>query len=115
MLRSSQNEITALLLAWHEGDAVALEKLVPLVESELRRLARNYMRRERTGHTLQTTALINEAYLRLIDARQIRWQSRAHFYAVAARLMRRVLVDLARERKYKKRGGGVYQVTFDER
>jgi RNA polymerase sigma factor (TIGR02999 family) len=110
----SSSEITDLLLAWNEGEASALEQLVPLVESELRRLARIYMRRERAGHTLQTTALINEAYVRLIDARRVRWQNRAHFYGLAARLMRRILVDFSRERNYQKRGGGAQQVTFDE-
>jgi len=110
----SSSEITDLLLAWNEGEPEALEKLVPLVESELRRLARSYMRRERAGHTLQTTALINEAYVRLIDARKIRWQNRAHFYGLAARVMRRILVDFSRERDYQKRGAGTWHVTFDE-
>jgi RNA polymerase sigma factor (TIGR02999 family) len=108
------NEITELLLAWNDGEQTALEKLVPLVEVELRRLARSYIRRERAGHTLQTTALINEAYLRLINARQVNWQNRAHFYGIAARLMRRILVDFAREKNYQKRGGGAFQVTFDD-
>lgn len=111
----SANEITDLLLAWNDGEPSALDELVPLVESELRRLARTYMKRERAGHTLQTTALINEAYLRLIDARRVRWQNRAHFYGLAARLMRRILVDYSRDRNYQKRGGGAHQVTFDER
>ena len=115
MLSGSVHEITDLLLAWNEGEPTALEQLVPLVEAELRRLARIYMRRERAGHTLQTTALINEAYVRLIDARRIRWQNRAHFYGLAARLMRRILVDFSRERNYQKRGGGAYHITFDER
>ena len=110
----SPGEITDLLLAWNEGEPSALERLVPLVESELRRLARTYMRRERAGHTLQTTALLNEAYVRLIDARRVHWQNRAHFYGLAARLMRRILVDSARERNYLKRGAGAYQVTFSE-
>ena len=114
MPNESSSEITGLLLAWNAGDQDALEKLVPLVESELRRLARSYMRRERAGHTLQTTALINEAYVRLIDARKIRWQNRAHFYGLAARVMRRILVDFARERNYQKRGAGTWHVTFDE-
>jgi RNA polymerase sigma factor (TIGR02999 family) len=115
MPTGSPNEITDLLLAWNSGEPTALERLAPLVEVELRRLARTYMRRERAGHTLQTTALINEAYVRLIDARKIRWQNRAHFYGLAARLMRRILVDFSRERNYQKRGGGAYQITFDER
>jgi len=115
MSGGSQNEITDLLLAWNEGEPSALERLVPMVDCELRRLARTYMRRERAGHTLQTTALINEAYLRLIDARKIRWQNRAHFYGLTARLMRRILVDFSRERNYQKRGGGAYQITFNEK
>ena len=115
MSTGSPNQITDLLLAWNSGEPTALERLVPLVEAELRRLARTYMRRERAGHTLQTTALINEAYVRLIDAKRIRWQNRAHFYGLAARLMRRILVDFSRERNYQKRGGGAYQITFDER
>jgi len=106
------NEITGLLLAWNDGEQTALEKLVPLVEVELRRLARTYMRRERAGHTLQTTALINEAYVRLINARRVSWQNRAHFYGIAARVMRRILVDFAREKSYQKRGGGAFQVTL---
>jgi RNA polymerase sigma factor (TIGR02999 family) len=108
------NEITDLLLAWNDGEQTALEKLAPLVEVELRRLARSYMRHERAGHTLQTTALINEAYVRLINARKVSWQNRAHFYGIAARLMRRILVDFAREKSYQKRGGGALQVTFDD-
>ena len=108
------HEVTNLLLAWSEGDQSALDRLAPLVQSELHRLARSYMRRERAGHTLQTTALINEVYLRLIDAKKIRWQNRAHFYGIASRLMRRVLVDCARERNYQKRGAGAFHVTFDE-
>ena len=108
------NEITDLLVAWNDGEDTALEKLVPLVEVELRRLARSYMRRERAGHTLQTTALINEAYLRLINARRVSWQNRAHFYGIAARVMRRILVDFAREKNYQKRGGGAFQITLDD-
>ena len=95
--------VTHLLRAWSGGDESALERLLPLVEAELRRLARAYMARERDGHTLQPTALVNEAFLRLIDARHLRWQDRAHFVAIAARLMRRVLVDHARARGYQKR------------
>lgn len=108
------NEITDLLQAWNDGEETALEKLVPLVEVELRRLARSYMRRERAGHTLQTTALINEAYVRLINARSVSWRNRAHFYGIAARVMRRILVDFSRERSYQKRGGGAFQVMFDD-
>jgi RNA polymerase sigma factor (TIGR02999 family) len=103
-----------LLKAWCEGDLTALDRLMPLVYGELRRIAGHYMRRERAGHTLQTTALINEAYVRLVDASQIRWQNRAHFLGISARLMRQILVDFARERGYQKRGGGMHQLSFDE-
>jgi RNA polymerase sigma factor (TIGR02999 family) len=103
-----------LLRAWSDGDESALEQLVPLVESELRRLARAYMGRERKDHTLQATALVNEAFLRITDARHIRWHDRAHFMGIAARLMRRVLVDHARARGYQKRGGGAERVILDE-
>ncbi|SRR6266542_3403651 len=106
--------VTELLLAWSDGDDDALEQLVPLVEAELRRLARAYMRRERPEHTLQTTALIHEAFLRLTDARRVRWQDRAHFIGLSARLMRRVLVDHARHRGYQKRGGDAQRVTLNE-
>jgi RNA polymerase sigma factor (TIGR02999 family) len=105
---------TELLRAWSDGDDGALERLLPLVEAELRRLARGYMGRERRGHTLQTTALVNEAFLRLTDARRVRWQDRAHFLGISARLMRRVLVDHARARGYRKRGGAAQRVTLDE-
>jgi len=107
-------QVTGLLRAWSDGDERALEELIPLVEAELRRLARAYMRRERQGHTLQTTALVNEAFIRLTDARQVCWTDRAHFLGISARLMRRVLVDHARKRGYEKRGGGAQRVTFDE-
>ncbi len=107
-------ELTRLLLAWNAGDEAALEKLVPQVYQELRRLARRQMMRERPGHTLQTTALINEAYLRLVDLRNVQWQNRAHFFALCARLMRRILVDFARSRQYAKRGGGERPVSLDE-
>src|SRR5712692_7591673 len=105
---------TALLLAWGRGDPEALDLLVPLVHDQLRRLARRHLRRERIGHTLQATALVNEAYLRLIEVRQVRWQNRAHFFAMASRVMRRILVDYARARRYQKRGGGAEQVSLDE-
>jgi len=108
----ASHEITQLLLAWNEGDRKALDRLVPLVETELRRLARSYMRRERATHTLQTTALINEAYVRLIDSRRVRWENRAHFYGLAARVMRQILVDFSRRRNYQKRGGGLHQITL---
>ena len=111
---SDATAVTVLLKAWSAGDAGALEALLPLVEAELRRLARAYMARERVGHTLQTTALVNEAYLRLVDAQHVDWQDRAHFLGIAARLMRRVLVDHARRRDGKKRGAGVPKVELDE-
>jgi RNA polymerase sigma factor (TIGR02999 family) len=108
------HEITQLLLAWSEGDREALDRLTPLVYAELRRLAKSYMRKERAGHTLQTTALIHEAYLRLIDAGQVEWRNRAHFFGVAARAMRQILVAMARDRGCQKRGGGARQVSLDE-
>lgn len=110
----SQHEITRLLSDWRGGDRAALEKLMPLVYDELRRLARRYLNQERPGHTLQATALVNEAYLRLIDQQNSDWQNRAHFFAVAARIMRHLLVDHARARRYAKRGGGAQQVSLDE-
>jgi RNA polymerase sigma factor (TIGR02999 family) len=106
--------VTELLVAWRGGDESALARLLPLVERELHRIARRCMAGERAGHTLQATALVNEAYLRLINAQQVDWQNRAHFLAMAARLMRRVLVDSARAKHYRKRGGGAVRVTFDE-
>jgi RNA polymerase sigma factor (TIGR02999 family) len=106
--------VTALLVSWGAGDESALSQLIPLVHGELRRLARRLMRGERDGHTLQTTALVNEAYMRLVDLSRVRWQDRAHFFAISARLMRRILVDHARSRKYIKRGGGTRQIAFDE-
>jgi RNA polymerase sigma-70 factor (ECF subfamily) len=105
---------TALLLAWGHGDQAAFDQLMPLVHDELRRLARRQMGHERQGHTLQATALVNEAYLRLINVNRIRWQNRAHFFAMSARVMRRILVDAARAKGYQKRGGGAQQVTLDE-
>jgi RNA polymerase sigma-70 factor, ECF subfamily len=107
-------EVTRLLLAWNDGDEGALEKLVPQVYQELRRLAKRQMRGEHPDHTLQTTALINEAYLRLVDLRNIQWQNRAHFFALCARLMRRILVDFARSRHYAKRGGGAQPISLEE-
>jgi len=106
--------VTALLQAWADGDQSALGALLPLVEQELRRLARHYMRGERPGHTLQPTALVNEAYLRLVGVAHVRWQNRAHFLAVAARTMRRILVDLARAKGYQKRGGRAPVVPLDD-
>ncbi|HEY8228670.1 MAG TPA: sigma-70 family RNA polymerase sigma factor [Pyrinomonadaceae bacterium] len=114
MSTHSQKEITQLLVAWSDGDESALAELTPLVYEELHRLAHHYMTGEREGHTLQTTALVNEAYVRLIDWKDVRWQNRAHFFAVSAQLMRRILVDFARSRGYQKRGGGAKAVELDE-
>jgi RNA polymerase sigma-70 factor, ECF subfamily len=114
MTQTSPEEVTGLLVAWSDGDQAALEKLTPLVYAELHRLAKRYMRREHARHTLQTSALVNEAYLHLIDARGVRWQNRAHFFAVSAQIMRRILVDFARARQNLKRGGGARQVALDE-
>ena len=114
MKTHSPKEITQLLVAWGDGDEAALEQLTPLVHEELHRLAHHYMSGERAGHTLQTTALVNEAYIRLIDWKNVRWQSRAHFFGVSAQLMRRILVDFARARGYQKRGGGALAVSLDE-
>jgi RNA polymerase sigma factor (TIGR02999 family) len=111
---SSPEEVTELLVAWGDGNQAALEKLMPLVYEELRRLAHNYMRREHPGHTLQTTALVNEAYFRLVDQKRMRWQNRAHFFAISAQLMRRILIDHARSHHYAKRGGGAHMVSLDE-
>ncbi|MBL8191904.1 MAG: sigma-70 family RNA polymerase sigma factor [Acidobacteria bacterium] len=108
------HDVTQLLVAWSEGDQSALEQLLPLVNAELRRLAGNYMRRESPGHTLQTSALVNEAYLRLIDQKNVQWQNRAQFFGIAAQLMRRILIDHARKAQYAKRGGGAIQVSLDE-
>jgi RNA polymerase sigma-70 factor, ECF subfamily len=109
---SSPSEITELLICWGNGDRAALERLLPLVERELHRLAHSYMRRENAGHTLQTTALINETYLRLVDQSRTRWQNRAQFFGVAAHIMRRVLLNYARDRRRAKRGGGAYKVSL---
>lgn len=108
------HEVTGLLQAWSAGDEEALQKLTPLVYRELHRAARHYMAGERTGHTLQATALINEVYLRLVDARRMDWQNRAHFFGICAQLMRRILTDFARSRRYQKRGGGAIPVPLDE-
>jgi RNA polymerase sigma factor (TIGR02999 family) len=112
-MTSTSRDITGLLLAWNNGDEAALEELTPLVYQELHRLARRYMGRERAGHTLQTSALVNEAYLRLIDWKNVRWQNRAHFFAVSAKLMRRILVDFARANAYAKRGGGAPHLDLE--
>jgi RNA polymerase sigma factor (TIGR02999 family) len=114
MPAQSAQQVTQLLQAWGQGDDAALEKLVPLVHQELRRLARRYMFGERAGHTLQATALVNEAYVKLLGCQKVQWQNRAHFFAISAQLMRRILVDSARARGYQKRGGGVPKVTLDE-
>lgn len=114
MQANSSKEITRLLVAWGDGDQTALEELAPLVHSELHRLAHHYMGRERPGHTLQTSALVNEAYIRLIDWKNVHWQNRAHFFAVSAQLMRQILVDFARQRNNLKRGGDALQVSLTE-
>jgi RNA polymerase sigma-70 factor, ECF subfamily len=113
-MTASAHQVTGLLLAWGQGDEAALNQLIPLVHDELRRIAKRCMAGERTGHSLQATALVNEAYLRLIDVQHVNWQNRAHFMAMSARVMRRILVDVARSKRYQKRGGGAVRVTFDE-
>lgn len=110
----SQKDITGLLLDWSSGDKAALDKLIPLVYKELHRIAHRYMRRERIGNTFQTSALINEAYIRLVDYKKMRWQDRAHFFAVSAQAMRRILVDRARSRRRDKRGGTGQRVSLDQ-
>ncbi len=114
MVVPSPTEVSRLLVDWGNGDRAALDELIPLVYDELRRLAGRYMRRENQGHTLQTSALINEAYLRLVDQKSVQWQNRAHFFGVAAQLMRRILVDHARSRLRAKRGGGAQMVSLVE-
>src|SRR5215212_12022590 len=111
---SATPDVTQLLLAWGDGDQEAFDRLIPFVHAELRRIARRQMGHERVGHTLQPTALVNEAYLKLVDIRRVRWQDRAHFLAMSSRVMRRVLVDAARARGYQKRGAGAQKVTLDE-
>lgn len=113
-MQDTSAQITDLLLAWSDGNEAALAELMPLVHQELRRLARRHMSGERDGHPLDTTALVNEAYLRLVDSRRVRWQNRAHFFAVSAQLMRRILVDVARARQKLKRGANAIHVSFDE-
>ena len=108
------HDVTALLIDWRSGDGGAIEKLLPLVHDELRRVAKRHMAPERPDHVLQATALVNEVYIRLIDIRRVQWQHRAHFFAMAARLMRRVLVEFARARNNQKRGGALHRVTFEE-
>lgn len=114
MAALTQKQISQLLVDWSNGDKAALDKLIPLVYGELRRLARYHMRRERQGHTLQTSALVNEAYLRLVDYKRMRWQDRAHFFAVAAQAMRRILIEHARSHSREKRGGEARRVSLDE-
>jgi len=111
---ASSHEVTQLLLDWSRGDQAALEKLMPLVYKELRRLAHNHLKKERPGQTLQTTDLVHEAYLKLVNQRSVRWQNRAHFFGISAQLMRRILVDRARGHKRIKRGGGALLVSLDE-
>jgi len=113
-MSSSTADLTVLLRSWSRGDQSALDKIIPIVHDELKHLAHMYMSRERAGHTLQTTALLNEAYLKLIDARNVEWQDRAHFFAISARLMRRILVDIARKRAFRKRGGGAIKIPLEE-
>jgi RNA polymerase sigma factor (TIGR02999 family) len=113
-MTSSDQRVTELLQAWGNGDAEALDRLTPLVYAELRRIARSYMRRERPDHTLQPTALVNEAFVRLVKVRQVAWQDRTHFFALAARLMRRILTDVARAHDSRKRGGGAMAAPLDE-
>ncbi len=113
-MTAPSQEITQLLQAWGTGDHQALEKLTPLVYRELHQLAHHYMAQEHAGHTLQTTALVNEVYVRLVDLNQVSWQNRAHFFALCAQMMRRILTDYARGRRYQKRGGGAPHVSLDE-
>src|SRR5262245_44031566 len=114
MTPPSQNEVTQLLLAWSDGDKAALEELTPLVYAELHLLVAGYMRRDRPGHALQTTALVNEAYLRLVDLKQVQWRNRAHFFGIAAQVMRRILVDFVRMRRQAERGGCAQQIPLEE-
>src|SRR6476660_6523296 len=113
-MSSSEEEVTALLRRWRDGDEAALDKLTPLVYDELHRLAHKYIRRERPGHTLQTTALVNEAYVRLVDQNSVEWQNRAHFFGVAAQVMRHILVDYARQQTAAKRGGEFHKLNLDD-
>src|SRR5215831_17179172 len=113
-MRGLPSQVTQLLMNWSEGDKAALDQLIPLVHAELRRLARRYMGRQNPGHTLQTSALINEAYLRLVDQQSVEWKDRAHFFAVSAQIMRNILIDHARKYTYAKRGAGARKVPLDE-
>ncbi|MGD0460277.1 MAG: sigma-70 family RNA polymerase sigma factor [Terriglobia bacterium] len=114
MVSPSGDDITQLLRAWGDGNQAALDRLMPLVYAQLRQAAHRYMARERRGHTLQSTALVNEVYVRLAKAREMRWQDRVHFFAISAQMMRRILTDYARARQYAKRGGGSQVVSLDE-
>jgi RNA polymerase sigma factor (TIGR02999 family) len=114
MTSGAPQDITGLLVAWSNGDRAALDSLVPLIYAELHRLARRYMRQEGPGHTLETTALVNEAYLRLVNQKQVNWQNRTHFFAVSAQSMRNILVDMARGRKRQRRGGDAEHLSLDE-
>src|SRR5919199_1794143 len=110
----SPQHLTELLVAWSDGDRAALDELMPLVYEELRGMAHKYMGHERAGNTLQTSALVHEAYLRLVDQKDVHWQNRAHFFGIAAQMMRRILVDYARSRNFQKRGGGARRIALDE-
>jgi RNA polymerase sigma factor (TIGR02999 family) len=114
MAQPKTHEVTRLLQAWGQGEDAALDEIIPIVYRELRRIAHRYMAGERPDHTLQTTALVNEAYLKLVDSRRVNWRNRAHFFAISAQLMRRILVDYARSRGYRKRGGGARDITLHE-
>jgi RNA polymerase sigma factor (TIGR02999 family) len=113
MTTPAPDEVSQLLQEWSNGDQAALDKVMPIVYQELHRLAHYYMQKERVGHTLQTTGLVNEAYMRLVDYKRMRWQSRTHFFAVAAQVMRRILVENARRRNFAKRGGGAQKISLD--
>ena len=113
-MKTARHQITELLAEWRDGNQSALDELYPLVYDELHRLARRYMSRERKDHTLQTTALINEAYVRLVDQKNVNWANRSHFFAISAQIMRRILIDHARRHAYAKRGGGAQQVSLEE-
>ncbi len=110
----NESQITGLLVAWNDGDENSLARLFPVVEQELRRIAHNYMRRENANHTLQTTALVNEAYLKLVDQTRVSWQNRAQFFGISAQIMRRILLNHARDRRAQKRGGGAFHVNLDD-
>jgi RNA polymerase sigma factor (TIGR02999 family) len=114
MTQPSTHQVTELLIEWSNGNKEALDQLMPLVHEELHRLAHRYLSRERSNHTLQTTALVNEAYLRLVDRKHVHWKNRVHFFAISAQLMRCILVDHARSLAYAKRGGGAHKIAFDE-